>query len=692
MKTSIFISYSHEDAEDVRQIAEGIQNAQIADVWYDSKLRGGENYFSVIANQIVACEYLIFVVSDHSIRSDWCLRELEFAASEQKKILAVWLGDVDISPRVKLIIQSTQYINYEPASMDTFVRTITQAIQGGGATGLPRTQAVPAERDILWNEKKYFVEAGKIRQMEELLKQEKQGKYSVCFLPENAVLLGLAYELGLKTKADPRRAEFYYKVAKYYGNSDGKYLYAALKQSQDPETGDWQKEMDEAVEEKSSFALTYVGDDYYYGRNGREKDMAKAYDLWKIAAEQGNPTTMYYMAFGYRFGECGVKDYDLAYMYALKSSEYDFPRAFRILGLIIENGEWGEQDYETAIAMFDKAIERGDFLSYCYKGWACGSLGDSAKKLECYQKAYALAEEGKIRSGLPYYRMGYLYETGEGVEKDLKQALELYFIGAERGHKNSIKYMTSTIKDLPKDEWEPYLKRALDLHCPDAAYELGIIEKEKDPEKQLTPEGVHYFEVGAQEGDMYCATELILNYSNIMGRGDKYRDHDTSIRWFQFLFANMDAEYKEMLEKRGLLEVYYYAFAVELDYEGPNQKPDREFVQYYFKKSLDQCPRFLPQVIGFIVDGYLFPEESQSGFTKDILHAEEMLPFAEAYLPAYTRYIAKAKEDGETVQDQSAQIRANIKRGYQEISDCYRTGRGVPRDREKAAKYKQKAI
>ncbi|MBR2262935.1 MAG: toll/interleukin-1 receptor domain-containing protein [Firmicutes bacterium] len=689
MKTSIFISYSHQDAAEVRKIAESIQSAGIAEVWYDTKLRGGENYFSVIANQIIACEYLIFIVSDHSIQSDWCLRELEFAASEQKKILAVWLKDVDISPRVRLIIQSTQYINFDPSHMDAFSHAIVLALEGGGATGLGKKKEAPAERDVLWNEKKYFIEDEKIRKIDELLKLEQQGKYSTCFLPENAVLLGLAYELGLKTEANARQAEFYYKVARFYGNSEGKYLYAALKQSQDPENLEYLKDMDEAVQEESVFALTHVGDDYYYGRNGREKDVDKAYRFWQIAAERGSATAMYYLAFGYRKGEGVPKDLDLAYMYALRSSEYDFPRAFRILAFLYEDGELAGKDYDKAIEMYDKAIARGDFLSYSHKGWVLGDRGDIAGKVECYKKAYALAEEGKIKSGMPYYRMGYVYENGQGVEKDLKKAIELYMVGAERGHKNSIRYMVSTIKDLDRSEWEPYLKRAFDLHCPGAAYELGYLEKEKDSDHQLSAEGVRYFERGAQEGDMSCAAELISNYSFIMGRGDRHKDRDEAIRWFQFFFANMDAEYKEKLKNSNLLEVYYYAFAVELDYEGPNHKPDREFVQYYFKKSLEACPRFLPRIVGFIVDGYLFPEESNSGFTKDVAHAEEMLPFVERYLPAYEAYIEQAKDKDEP--DDRARIRGDLKRGYQEISECYRTGKGVPRNRDKAAMYKLKA-
>ena len=66
-----------------------------------------------------------------------------------------------------------------------------------------------------------------------------------------------------------------------------------------------------------------------------------------------------------------------------------------------------------------------------------------------------------------------------------------------------------------------------------------------------------------------------------------------------------------------------------------------------------------------------------------------MLPFLEGYLPAYARYIEKAKEEDET--DYTVQMHKAIKRGYQEISDCYRTGRGVVKDREKASRYKLKA-
>lgn len=71
MENSIFISYSHKDAETVNTIAQIIKKVTNMEVWYDSSLRGGENYFSVIANQIIKSTFFVFIVSDNSIMSDW---------------------------------------------------------------------------------------------------------------------------------------------------------------------------------------------------------------------------------------------------------------------------------------------------------------------------------------------------------------------------------------------------------------------------------------------------------------------------------------------------------------------------------------------------------------------------------------------------------------------------------------------
>ena len=690
MDDRIFISYSHKDAETVKKIAKIIEKASNMPVWFDSSLRGGENYFSVIANQIVECNYFVFIVSDNSIMSDWCLRELEFAASERKIIVAVWLDNVSISPRIKLVIQNTHYVNYYSTTDESFFDAISKTFSNRAIFSRQEISNDP-DQDLSWSET-YFVEREKINKIESLLTCEKQGEYSVCFQSENACLLGLAYELGIKVEIDLRKAEFYYKVSHHQGNYDGQYLYAAIRRKKDCSENSiiYLPAMIDAAEHQSIYALTYLGDDYYYGRNGCEKDIAKAYEFWEKAAAAGGVVAMYYMAFGHRKGEYVEKDADLSYMYALMATEYGFPRAYRILAFMYEDGDFFGKDYEKAIKMYEEAIKRGDYLSLCYQGWVYGEKGDFDKKRELYEQAFELAEKGKIKSALPYYRMGYIYEYGEGVSKDTIKAVEYYLQAAEKNSDNALKYTVSAIMSIEDATlMESFLKRAYELGCQNAAYELGNIEATKCGSERLSDAAVRYYIKGAEDGDIQCVIKLLHNYSFIIGCGKDRDDRLNAIKWFQFLFANADEEFLEILRENNILSTYYYAYAIELDYDPDVNMPDREFVQLYFKKSLEESPLHLLRMAKFVVDGYLFPEESDSGLCLDVVHAEEMLKMLEEYLEAYHAYII-ANEQSEDLQHWN-DLTAKLVKGYTKIAECYSTGQAVQKSKNTAKEYSAKS-
>lgn len=690
MDNSIFISYSHKDSETVNKISKIIEQASNMRVWIDRNLRGGENYFSVIANQIMECDYFVFIVSDNSISSDWCLRELEFAASERKIIIAVWLDNISISPRVKLVIQNTQYVNYYSNSDESFFEAIGKAFMSG--ENLSKIDALDGlNSDESWTET-YFLRHEEIKKIEKLLSDEKRGKYSVCFQPENSYLLGLAYELGIKGQIDFKKAEFYYKISSYKGNYDGKYLYAAIRQKNNccDNSTTCLKEMLDAAEHQSVYALTYLGDDYYYGRNGCEKNINKAYEFWKKAAAAGGVVAMYYMAFGHRKGECVEKDAALANMYALMATEYGFPRAYRILAFMYENGDFYEKDYEKAIEMYEEAINRGDHLSLCYQGWIYGENGDLDKKRDLYEQALQLAEEGKIESGLPYYRMGYIYEHGEGVSKDIIKAIEYYLQAAEKNSSIALEYAVSAIMHIENSsQVETFLKKAYKIGCKHAAYELGKIEASKCDSKKLSYSAIKYYVNGAENGDMQCVIELLHNYSWVIGSGKDRYDRLDAIKWFQFLFANADEEFLEQLRNNNSLSIYYYAYAIELDYDPDLKMPDREFVQLYFKKSLEESPIHLPTIVHFVVDGYLFPNESGSGLCLDVVHAEEMLKMLEEFLDVYYNCVI-ANEQSEERQRWN-NLYAELIKGYNKIAECYNTGYAVSKSKKIAKQYKKKA-
>ena len=690
MDKTIFISYSHEDAEIVKKIVGIIQESCGMEVWFDSNLRGGENYFSVIANRIMECEHFVFIVSEHSIISDWCIRELEFAASERKRIVAIWLDSVFISPRIKLVIQNTHYINYYSTTDESFSDTISKAFSAD-AFLTKGTISDDLDQASLQCET-YYLKRENIKKISSLLSDEEQGKYSVCFQTENTYLLGLAYELGIKVEADLRRAEFYYKISARNGNYDGKYLYAAIRRKQDtPENAaTYLPEMLDAANHESVYALTYLGDDYYNGQNGCEKDIQKAYSFWKKAADNGGVVAMYYMSYGHRWGEVVEKDRDLAYMYALMAAEYGFPRAFRILAFIYENGEFYEKNYDKAIKMYEEAITRGDCLSLCYMGWLYGDKGDLEKQRSLYEQALQCAEKGKTKSGLPYYRMGYIYEYGKAVPRDIAKAVEFYLTAAEKEYHNALKYTVSTIKKIEEAPLkEEYLKRAYALSCKGAAYELGEIEMRRSGTKRLTDAAVEYFTKGAENGDFACALPLLFNYSFVIGNGEDREDRLNAIKWFQFFFANADEDFLQTLRENNDLAAYYYAYAIELDYDPDVNLPDREFVQFYFRKSLEESTLHLVRISSFIVDGYLFPDKSGSGLQLDVLHAEEMLKMIEEYLEAYHAYLVKSEPEEEL--EHWIKLKDILVKGYHRIAECYNSGKSVPKNRNVAKEYKEKA-
>jgi hypothetical protein len=86
--SSIFICYSRVDQHMTEQLALLLRKAY-NHVWYDDNLHGGEEWWSEILKEIAACQHFIFLMSDASINSDWCQKELHEATRLNKHVLPV---------------------------------------------------------------------------------------------------------------------------------------------------------------------------------------------------------------------------------------------------------------------------------------------------------------------------------------------------------------------------------------------------------------------------------------------------------------------------------------------------------------------------------------------------------------------------------------------------------------------------
>jgi hypothetical protein len=87
----LFISYSKQDAEFVRYLA-ALLKAQGFSIWYDSELNPGDDWWTVLEQEIYACDAFIVVMTQAGRTSRWVQRELLLAEKLNKLIFPVLLS------------------------------------------------------------------------------------------------------------------------------------------------------------------------------------------------------------------------------------------------------------------------------------------------------------------------------------------------------------------------------------------------------------------------------------------------------------------------------------------------------------------------------------------------------------------------------------------------------------------------
>ncbi len=626
MEKGAFVSYSHADVTHVRELVKVIEKEIGFPVWYDHNLHGGDHYFSVIAERILKYEYFIFVVSPNSVSSEFCTMELEFAKSEKRKILAVWLEDFMPPPRIRMVISHTHYIRCFALTPEGLRQELQATLLGDQLSSDVTEENRPVSERIQEGYK-YFLREGEKKKIQHLLQLEAQGKYGACYEPDSAALLGIAYELGIHTQKNIKQAEFYYRVAAHKGSLDGEYLYLAMQLEQG--TADVAKtvqRMSELADSDCLLAMVYWGDDVYNGRYGVRQDKARAYGWWTRAAQQRHPEAQYYLAFGYRSGELGTKDPLIAMMYAKEAEEGQFPRAFRIQGMMYRRGEFVEKDTDKAIELFNKAIACGDLLSLNYIGDAEWFRDNFELAVEYYRRAVEYADAGKIKVGTPYYNLGFAYRKGQGVAQDSLRAVELYIKGAQRGHAASQKWAAvaawDDIQDIPKRL--ELLKQASACDCRRAEYYLGkLLEQQGEARYQ---EALNWFNKGMDKGDVDCMRS-VMNYYSLANGKEGFRDRGKALAAMRLFFSLWDENSEDVAEKSAVIiniPFYYYIYSVELGVDEVGQKPDKELSLFYIRKALaTEDGMAVWDVYANLARGYMNPEVKW--LVQDVNHGETIV-------------------------------------------------------------------
>lgn len=106
---SVFVSYSHRDKEFVEKLVNDMRRQQIT-VWFDERLRDGENWRPQLAEAIEQADAFALVMSPDSLSSPEVKWEIEQAREANKRIFLLWHRECEDVPDDLAPIQRTDLI------------------------------------------------------------------------------------------------------------------------------------------------------------------------------------------------------------------------------------------------------------------------------------------------------------------------------------------------------------------------------------------------------------------------------------------------------------------------------------------------------------------------------------------------------------------------------------------------------
>lgn len=114
----IFISYAHSDIDRVRPYLK-ILKKKGYEFWYDDSIKTGTEWQGVIATNLKNCSCFLAFISNASISSDYCLREINYATSRKKPMAVIMLDDVMLPPVLEMHLASLQAVQRGKFASDT---------------------------------------------------------------------------------------------------------------------------------------------------------------------------------------------------------------------------------------------------------------------------------------------------------------------------------------------------------------------------------------------------------------------------------------------------------------------------------------------------------------------------------------------------------------------------------------------
>jgi TPR repeat protein/serine/threonine protein kinase len=172
-------------------------------------------------------------------------------------------------------------------------------------------------------------------------------------------------------------------------------------------------------------AQTNLGDMYFFGRGGLAQSNLDALSWYLKAAQQDWPDAQYRLGYMYEKGQGTDKDVAKAVQLYRSAAEHGYAQAQNLMGALYATGTDGvTQDDKQALEWYQKAADQGFAKAQKNLGdmyfFGHGTDKDYAQALTWYGKAadqqFADAQ----------FRLGFMYEKGFGVDQSNQNAIDQY--------------------------------------------------------------------------------------------------------------------------------------------------------------------------------------------------------------------------------------------------------------------------
>jgi len=106
----VFVCYAHEDSDIVYPEMVWLHEQGI-NLWYDEGISAGRNWRAAIGDSLLGANRVLFYISERSLKSNHCNREINLALDEDKDIVPIYLEDVVLTSDLKVGLNRVQALH-----------------------------------------------------------------------------------------------------------------------------------------------------------------------------------------------------------------------------------------------------------------------------------------------------------------------------------------------------------------------------------------------------------------------------------------------------------------------------------------------------------------------------------------------------------------------------------------------------